>query len=246
MLTLHIFPEVHGAQPSGPCHKVEVFLRLVGQEYAIERGFDLSKAPKGKFPLIDDDGRLVDDSEFILRYLHRTYGLTLDDGLSGYQHGLARGMRRITENSLYIITRHCRWVVPEQADITPQLLMAGMPPDQRAAMAEDIRARIKQADYLQGYGRHSEDELKAVAKDDLAALAAVIAENGFVIDDRPRNVDCSVYAQLATSRDRRLTAWLPEMIEDTPALVAYLARMQDALENAKIGTDGRMSDRKTF
>ena len=79
MITLYSYPSLFGvADNNGYGLKVFAFLRLVGLPFAHEHLFDASLAPRGQLPFIVDDGETIGDSETIITYLIRKYGLTID------------------------------------------------------------------------------------------------------------------------------------------------------------------------
>ena len=56
--------------PSPFCVKVEAYLRMTNQPYETVSGAQyLRKAPKRKLPYIEDNGKIIADSSFILNYL---------------------------------------------------------------------------------------------------------------------------------------------------------------------------------
>lgn len=76
--------KLYVAERSGNCHKVELFLSILGLAYeAIELTYDetslksdtfLAKNPRGQVPFLDVAGRGIWDSQAILVYLARTHG----------------------------------------------------------------------------------------------------------------------------------------------------------------------------
>ena len=86
MITLYQFHKHFDVPNLSPfCVKVECFLRMAKLEYTIAPVSDARKAPKGKCPYIDDDGKLIADSEMIMDYLENKYQVNLDAALSNKQ-----------------------------------------------------------------------------------------------------------------------------------------------------------------
>src|SRR5262249_51516670 len=86
MLTLYSYPTLFGvADNNGYGLKVYAFLKLAGVPFTHEHIFDASKAPRGQLPYIVDDGDTVGDSETILAYVTKKYGVTMDEALTGAQ-----------------------------------------------------------------------------------------------------------------------------------------------------------------
>ena len=95
MIKLCQFPPAFGLPNASPfCMKLETWLRMAGLPYECPRGADLRKAPKGKFPYIEDDGVVIADSSFIIDYLTKKYNVTLDAHLTPRQRGEALALQR--------------------------------------------------------------------------------------------------------------------------------------------------------
>src|SRR5262245_106648 len=109
MLTLYSYPTLFGvADNNGYGLKVFAFLRLTGVPFQHEHIFDASKAPRGQLPYIVDDGETVGDSETILAFLIRKYGLTIDSGLTPAQRDMNVLITR-TLDDLYWVMSYSRW-----------------------------------------------------------------------------------------------------------------------------------------
>lgn len=57
--------------------KVETYLRMAGLPYEVVEANPL-QGPKGKLPFIEEDGRRIADSRFIVEYLKQTHGDSVD------------------------------------------------------------------------------------------------------------------------------------------------------------------------
>ena len=69
MLTLYQFEPALGLPNTSPfCMKLETYLRMTGLDYQVDTSADVRKAPKGKLPYIEDQGKIIPDSNFILDY----------------------------------------------------------------------------------------------------------------------------------------------------------------------------------
>ena len=101
MLTLYQFEPALGLPNTSPfCMKLETYLRMTGLDYQVDTSADVRKAPKGKLPYIEDQGKIIPDSNFILDYLKTTYGNPLDEHLSDYDAAIALGMQRLIEEQI--------------------------------------------------------------------------------------------------------------------------------------------------
>src|ERR1700761_5716452 len=86
MLTLYSYPQLFGvADNNGYGLKVYAFLKLAGVPFVHEHVFDASTAPRGQLPYIVDGNDTVGDSETILAFVSKKYGVTLDAKLTPAQ-----------------------------------------------------------------------------------------------------------------------------------------------------------------
>ncbi len=109
MITLYTFgPHFGLPDPSPFVTKAEILLKMAGLPYRADTG-GFAKAPKGKLPYIDDDGKKVADSTFIRRHLERKYGVDFDRGLSPEQRASAWAFEKMAEDNLYWAALDSRW-----------------------------------------------------------------------------------------------------------------------------------------
>src|SRR4030095_9058681 len=86
MLTLYSYPTLFGvADNNGYGLKVFAFLRLAGVPFRHEHIFDAAKAPRGQLPYIVDGDDTVGDSETIIAWVTKRYGVTSDARLTPEQ-----------------------------------------------------------------------------------------------------------------------------------------------------------------
>jgi isoprene-epoxide---glutathione S-transferase len=83
--------------------KIDCYLRMVHLPYELVKlpQGDLANTPKGKLPVIEDDGRTISDTVFILDYLKETYGDALDAHLSRSERAVATAFSRMFDESFY-------------------------------------------------------------------------------------------------------------------------------------------------
>lgn len=74
MVILHQYPSVWSLPSLSPfCVKVETYLRMAAIPYQIVWQNNPRRGPKGKFPVLEDKGKMIPDSSFIIDYLNQTY-----------------------------------------------------------------------------------------------------------------------------------------------------------------------------
>lgn len=228
MIILYQFPPVWGLPNASPfCMKVETYLRMAGLPHQSARGADIRNAPKGKFPVIEDDGRLVPDSEFIVDYLKATYGDPLDGRLMPAERAVALAVRRLMEEHLYWCAIYSRWGVAEHWAITKVAFFAGLPAPLRWFVPNLVRKSQLKALYRQGIGRHSRDEIYALGKADITALADFLADKPFFMGEQPTSLDATAYAFLANILQQPIADPLQAQARSFANLGRYCERMKE-------------------
>ncbi len=198
MITLYQFAPTWGIPNLGQFDvKVETYLRMTNLPYKVVETMPL-KGPKGKLPYIEDDGRKIADSGFIIEYLKDKYGNPLDGDLSDEQRAIMTAMQRLLEEHLYWVGMYARWqYTDENWRIIKKATFGGMPPVIRDMAALVYRRLIigKQI-YGQGTGRHKADEVFQLGQADLDALSAFLAEKPYFMGNKPTSLDASAFGIL--------------------------------------------------
>ncbi|MCG8510834.1 MAG: glutathione S-transferase family protein [Rhodospirillales bacterium] len=198
MIRLFQFPPVFDL-PTGSsfCLKVETYLRMTGLEFETVTIADPRKSPKGKLPYIEDGGRTVADSRFILDHLKATYGDPLDDSLSEQQRILAGALIRLIEESLYFAVMYSRWVDPAGWAAMREPFFAAIPAPLRPLFAAMVRAGVVKALKGQGTGRLNAEEVLALAASDFHTLAEALGGKPYFLGEAASSLDASAYGLLA-------------------------------------------------
>lgn len=207
--------------PSPFCMKVETYLRMAGVPFTSEVTLDLSKAPKGKLPYIEDSGRLIADSRFIIEHLKAEYGDPLDEGMTAAERVTAHLLSRMLEEGLYFVILYNRWQEDGPWAKTRDLYFSAMPDH-----ADPIRRYFLDGLQRQGTGRHTTAEVSAIGRADVAALSALLGDRPFVLGEKPRSVDATVYGFLSNVLDVPMETSLSEAVREHANLTAYAARMR--------------------
>ena len=111
MITLYTFGPAFGSpDPSPFVTKALTLLKMSGLEFKTDtKGFN--KAPKGKLPYINDDGKIVADSTFIRLHLEDKHGIDFDEKLSASQRATGWAFDKLCEDHLYWTVVHDRWAI---------------------------------------------------------------------------------------------------------------------------------------
>lgn len=226
MLTLYQFNPVWGLPNSSPfCMKLETYLRMARIEYQVNTEGNLSKAPKGKLPYIEDQGQIIADSNLIIDYLQSTYGTSLDTHLSPAEAAVALALRRLVEENLYWAVVYSRWVEEQNWPSTRAIYFEELPPILRTLVAYIARRQVTQNLKGHGMGRHSAAEIYQISAADLQALSDFLADKPYFMGDQPTTLDASAYGVLANILKAPLNSPLRDKAEQLSNLGSYCDRM---------------------
>ena len=231
-LTLFVFPTGEGMFNLSPfCTKAEIILRMSGLDYELRAPDDFKQFPKEKLPVMRDGKTLVEDSELIRLYLEGTHGVRLDGDLTDREKAMGHALCRMVEERTRYALLHSRWHDDAGWAQTRSIFFAGAPEE----IAEGARARVRETLYLDGFGRHSDSEIRAFIRADLEALSAVLGEDEWFFGSEPTYIDASIFALLANFYASPVKTWTADLVREFPKLEAYvlrgLARWYPAVRN---------------
>lgn len=230
LITLNQFPPTYGLPNASPfCMKVENYLRLAGLPYRSAYGFELRKAPKGKLPFIEDNGRLIADSGLIFEYLRATYSDTLDGHLSHRERAVSVSFTRLLDEHLYwVACVQPRWVETAGWQITRAAFFHELSGPLGALIPFVARHNIRKQMRGTGLLRHDTEEIYAMAMADITAVADYLGERPFFHGERPSSIDATVYAHLANIMVPPIDSPARRHALSLSQLAAYCERMRDA------------------
>lgn len=231
-LIVHTFGAGLGLGDLSPfCLKLETWLRLAGIDYEVVSG-NPRKAPKGKLPYVELDGRVLADSRFILEALTKRYSVTLDDAIEPADRAVAVAFRTMVEEGLYFAVVYFRWV--DDAGwavfgpaVERAMTEAGIPRVVRGQIARMARRAVVKSLQTHGVGHHSADEVEAIAVDQLRALEEWLGRRSYCLGDAPTSFDASLYAMVASALAPQPPTRLAKRRSAFPRLVAYCERVAD-------------------
>ena len=196
MLTLYSYPTLFGvADNNGYGLKVFAFVKLARLPFVHEHIFVASAAPRGQLPYIVDGDDTVGDSETIIAYVTKKYGVQLDAWLSPAQRTTNLLSTRMLDD-LYWVMSYSRWKDERYWQAFRDALLREHPnlTIEGLAKAKEFNA---QRYYYQGIGRFDPDAAMARGLADLAAISALIPERGFVHGEKPGGIDAAIYGFIA-------------------------------------------------
>lgn len=225
MITLYTMPGTAEIESLSPfCTKVEVYLEIQSIPYRTKVG-DPRKAPKGKMPFIVEGDAKIADSSAILDYLEGKSEHPLDRGLDAASRARAHLLKRTLEESLYFALLWSRWADDDGwAEMRPRVA-AMVPAPLRWLLPGLIRRSVVASCVAQGIGRHSREEIYALGGADIKAVAGVLGDRSYLVDDELRTIDIVAYAFLVNILLWPKPSPLTEAVRALPKLEAYVKRV---------------------
>lgn len=224
MITLYGSGARFGLPDASPfVSKAEILLKMAGVPYQKAKA-NFSKAPKGKIPYIEADGKLIGDSFFIRHYLEEKHGANFDKTLTADKRGIAHAFQTMCEEHLYWAIVNARWMDRENFEKGPKTYFDDAPAPLRPFVIAAVKRSVKRSMKGQGFGRHTGDEIETLAKRDLDALSAYLADKPFLLGDEPCGADASVWSSVASVLCPFFATPIRDYAEKRPNLVAYRNR----------------------
>lgn len=224
---LYQFPAAWGvANPSPYCMKVETFLRMAEIPHEIVVWTDPRKAPKGKLPMIEHDGRLIADSSFILHYLTARFEVSLDHNLTEAEKVSGFMMTKMLDEYFYWIIVHNRWMDDRVWPTIRDNFFGSMPTPMRQIISSMLRAKVRRNLDGQGLGRHSQEEINQLAEESLRMLAQNLGEKAFIMGNEPSSFDATFYSYIAGAALVPFDTELQHLARAHDNLLAYCERMK--------------------
>lgn len=224
MLKLYQFERTWGIPNlSHFCCKMETYLRMAGIKYEIKPAFPLS-APKGKLPYIEDDGKILGDSGFIILHLKTKYK-DLDQELNAVELAHSLAMQRLLEEHLFWTTMYSRWQYTDANwRVNKEAIFGGMTPIIRNIAAAYYRRKIQQQIHGHGIGRHSAEEVFALGMRDLDALSVFLGNQKYFLGNQPTTLDASAFGILVNTLRCPIESPLKEYALAKNNLIEYVDR----------------------
>lgn len=228
MLTLYSYPALFAAADNNPYGlKVYAFLKLTGTAFRQEAIFDASKAPRAQLPYIVDGEDTIGDSDAIIAHLTNRYGLSIDQGLSQHQRDIDLLVRRMLDD-LYWVMSYSRW---RDARYWPLFRQAML--DRHPELTVESLQRARQYNfkryYFQGIGRYESDAAYARGLADLAALAHLLPDDGFLFGPKPCSADAGIYGFTANIHFYDIDTPLKRFLASHPNIAAHCRAMHAAV-----------------
>lgn len=226
MITLYTFGPAFGLPDASPfVTKAEMLLKLAGLPYHAPPG-SLRRAPKGKLPYLDDMGRIVADSTLIRWHIEKTYHIDFDAGLSPAERGIAWATEKLMEDHLYWAVARVRWLDQANFERGPAQFFRGVPAPVRGLAERLVRYKVRKTLWGQGLGRHSEEELVALASKGVTSIADILGDKRYLMGDKPCGADATLFAFAGSLLCPTFDTPIRTAAEGHANLVAYMDRMR--------------------
>jgi glutathione S-transferase len=187
------------ADPSPFVMKVDAFLRMSGLPYEyIGDPNALRRAPKGKLPMIEDDGKIVADSYFIFEYLRDKYQLRIDEHLSSEQRGLAHLLTKSLDENFYWTLVYSRWIREDTWPIVKTAIFGGLPAPLKLFVPAMVRRGVRSTLKKHGIGRHNETEIMQIFEHTLQSLKQILGEKNYFFGDKASSFDAAAFGFLSS------------------------------------------------
>jgi len=227
MITLHHFGPAFGLpDPSPFCIKAEILLKLSGLPYQVRVG-DLRRAPKGKLPLIVEDGITICDSSFIRFHLEARHGVDFDAGLDAEQRGVLWALEKMLEDQIYWIMVAERWLDDGNFARGPAQFFKLVPAPLRPLVCALVRRKVRRNVDGHGIGRHSPAERLQLSARALDAMVAILGERPYFGGAQPGGGDAAPGAFLIAALAPLFDSPFRALVEQRPTLTAYAGRMRE-------------------
>ncbi len=226
-LVAYHLPGAWGLPSVSPfCLKLDAFLRITGIPHKAVTTPTPFGGPKGKAPWIEHEGRKIGDSGFIIDYLRTQFGVDPEKGLSAAERGVGVALRRLIEENLYWTTVYDRWINDKNWATYRDTVLGGIPVPMRYAIAPMARRSIRRQLRGHGLGIHSGDEIHAIGKRDIGALADVLGEKPYFLGNEPTEIDATAYGILANIIVVPITSPVKDEALRRKNLVAFVERFR--------------------
>ncbi len=228
MLTLYSYPTLFGVADNNAYGlRVFAFLRLAGVPFRHEHVFDAAAAPRAQLPYIEDDGQAVGDSGTIIDFVTEKYQIALDVKLTQDQRDTDLMILRMLDD-LYWVMSYSRWKDERFWPLFRDALLREHPVLTEDAL-RNAQAFNEQRYYFQGIGRYAPDAAMARGLADLAVLARIVPDRGFVHGEKPTGIDAAIYAFIANIWFYDIDTPLKQFVRAHGNLVDHCRSIHDAV-----------------
>ncbi len=195
----------------------EVYWRIA------DRSKVLKVSPSGKLPALEHDGKLVVDSTDMAYYIEEAFPqnplIPDDPKLRGVLHAIEDW----ADESLYFYEMTLRFTTEGNAERNVPKLIENEAPALRWLLKRMIPRLLRKATSSQGIGRKDREQLSKDTRRHIEAVANMLGQDDWLLDNRLTLADLAVYAMFQCFRDADFVA---AMLEEYPTVTAWMARIE--------------------
>lgn len=189
-----------------------------------ERGKILKISPTGKLPALEHDGKIVVDSTDMAYYIEETFLqrplIPADPKLRGMVHAIEDW----ADESLYFYEMVLRFTTPGNSERNIPRLLERENAVVKWLMTRLIPRLLRKTTHTQGVGRKSVEQLLIDTERHVAAVAGMLGEDDWLLENRLTLADLAVYAMFQCFRDADIAL---ELMEKYPAVMAWMTRIEE-------------------
>lgn len=229
MIKLYGFGPAFGLiDPSPFVTKVHLFMTIHNIEFeTVCDSALLHKAPKRKFPVINDNGTVVADSMFILNYLSTKHDLDMDAWLSEKQRASAHLIGKSLEENLYWCLVHSRWINDDTWPTIKDAFFGEMPFPLNKIIPLVARKGTQKRINGHGMGSHSNEEILAITEQTLKSVSALLGNKPYLFGDKISSLDLIAFAQIGSFTLSSIDNQASRIAKNYSNLVRFTHRIQD-------------------
>ncbi|XP_053342950.1 failed axon connections homolog [Clarias gariepinus] len=191
-IILHLFSRpVHAPSVYPFCLKLETYLRMVDLPY--QTYFDGRLSAQGTMPWIKYNHECVSGTEFIIEFLEKKLGVSLNRGLSAEDSAITHTITKMVEEHLHWTIAYCQWV--ENVEETRRRL--GVCELLQWSVCELNGSLVKREMYCHGLGRFNTQLIHTLLERDLRTLSTLLGDKEYMMGSKVSSVDAAVFGHLA-------------------------------------------------
>lgn len=223
---VQFFPAWNLPNASPFCMKLETYLKMAELPYENKYTANPNASPTGKFPVIEDQGKVIADSGLIIEYLKNTYGDKLDTHLTTEEKATVVSLHRLIEEHLYWSMIYSRWLDKNGWAITKPTYFGRLPLLLKSWLPSVLQKKVKRQLEGHGMGLHDEETIYHFGKENIKALSDFLGNKDFFFGDKPTSLDACAYSFLSNIINTPIESPLKQYALTFSNLKNYCDRMQ--------------------
>jgi glutathione S-transferase len=174
--------------------KLETYLRMAKIKY--EYDSTDSFGPKGKTPWISLNGEHVGDSQLIINFLEKKFEKNLNGSYSEDQLAVATLARVALEEHFFWAAALWTFVFDKAHHIYNHITHI----NPKWLIGVFVGRKVKKVGWYHGIGRHSQEEIQALASKDIRSVAKILGNKKFLLGDEPCADDAALFGFFAQTQ----------------------------------------------